>query len=1072
MKKPSEPGENWDALRDKIIGLGEGSIRKSYYPELQQRLAELERFRALLDQSNDTIFLIQLPTQLIVDANESACQQLGYTREELLNQPIDQLGSTELASWLGAQFAPPTGDLAERETFETVLRRHDGETLPIEVTARRVAFQDVDYAVIVARDMTERKQAVEEHLAHLQFLSSMDQVNRAMQGTNDLDQMMSDVLDAVLSIFDCDRAFLQYPCDPEAVTWQSPMERCRPEYPGVLALRLVVPMTEEVAETFRILLKSDGPVKFGPGTEYPLPTDVSERFRFKSFMSMAVHPKVDKPWQFGIHQCSYPRVWTREEERLFQEIGRRLGDALTSLLAFRDLRESEKHAQSLLRLSKKLERALTYEEVLAAAAAEVETIVGYRHLWVHLLTGDKQHFIVLAASGQLSNSDVARAGAAELNIRGDRMLEEIVEAKEIVVVEDARSDARTNKDIVARLGNRTIVNVPIVLFDKHLGSVGMGTFGDEGVRVPTQSEREFLSALASHVAVTLDRIHLLIERQQAEREIVRLNRLYAVLSDINQAIVRTRDQSQLFNAACHIAVEKGQFRLVGVGRVDDRPHTAQLMASAGDRAELLESLLSSGPTATVIQEGRSFLSNDLEHAGLPGPWREIVVQQGYHSLAILPLIVFDRVWGVIQFYSSETAFFDEQEVRLLIELAADLAYAVESLQRDEQRRQAEAAMRQAQKMESIGVLAGGIAHDFNNLLVAMLGQTSLALEQLPAESIARNHIEKAVGAARRAADLTRQLLAYSGRGQFQIAPLNLNTLIQENLHLFEVAIPKNVRLVSDLMAALPFIDGDVGQMQQVVMNLIINAAEAIGPNPGTVSIQTNLYDVTPADDDLSTLSGLALTPGLHVTLSVQDNGSGMDAATLSRVFDPFFTTKVTGRGLGLAAVLGIIRSHQGGLQVESAVGQGTTFTLYFPVSVTQSTGPSPVALDQPAVDDSGLVLVIDDEESVREAVTDILEAAGYSVITALNGEAGLAVYRERQADVRLVLLDLSMPGLSGEATLHQLREINPKAVVLLSSGYHPSEVARRFSDYGSVGFLQKPYDVGTLIREVRRYIEH
>jgi two-component system, cell cycle sensor histidine kinase and response regulator CckA len=569
------------------------------------------------------------------------------------------------------------------------------------------------------------------------------------------------------------------------------------------------------------------------------------------------------------------------------------------------------------------------------------------------------------------------------------------------------------------------------------------------------------------------------ERKRAEREIKRLNRLYAVLSEINQAIVRTHERQQLFEEACRVAVEAGQFRLAWIGRVDDSTHTVQILAryghSEGDlehfHTSLAESVSGSDdPTATAIREGRIFLSNDLEHDGSPVLWRAAAVKRGHRSLAVLPLTVSDRVWGVIHFYSAELAFFDKQETRLLEELAADLSYAVESLQRDEQRQQAEEAMRQAQKLESLGVLAGGIAHDFNNLLVAMLGQTSLAMEQLPAESSARSHIEKAVGAARRAADLTRQLLAYSGRGQFQVLPINLNTLIQENLHLFEVAIPKNVRLVSNLAESLPFIDGDVGQMQQVIMNLVINAAEAIGRNLGTVRVTTDTYYITSADVHLWKYIGSPLTSGLYVTLSVQDNGSGMDAATLSKIFDPFFTTKVTGRGLGLAAVLGIVRGHKGGLRVESEVGKGTTFTLYLPVSVAQPTTPTITDREQVPMVTHGLVLVIDDEKPVREAVTDILEAEGITVIAARDGRAGLALYRERQADVGLVLLDLSMPGLSGEETFHELRRISPNVSIILSSGYQQSEVTRRFAGQGLVSFLQKPYDVDALIQEVGRHL--
>jgi PAS domain S-box-containing protein len=387
----------------------------------------------------------------------------------------------------------------------------------------------------------------------------------------------------------------------------------------------------------------------------------------------------------------------------------------------------------------------------------------------------------------------------------------------------------------------------------------------------------------------------------------------------------------------------------------------------------------------------------------------------------------------------------------------------------ERKRSAE-ALRQAQKLESLGVLAGGVAHDFNNLLVAMLGQTSLALAQLPPESPARASVEKAVLAAQRAADLTRQLLAYSGRGQFEIRPLSLNALIRENLHLLAVALPKHVRLKPELAEPLPLIKADAGQMQQVIMNLILNAAEAIGARPGTVAVVTGAQALTAGDERLWQYTGDALPPGDYATLEVRDDGCGMNAETLARIFDPFFTTKLTGRGLGLAAVLGIVRGHGGGLRVESAVGQGTTFTLFFPVTEARPAAPpEPEDLDRAALP-PGLVLVIDDEEPVRQAAADILALEGLPVVTAPDGDAGLRLYRERADEVRLVVLDLSMPGRSGEETWRELRRINPDVRVILSSGYSQFEAAHRFVDQGLAGFLQKPYDMEQFIEAIRKHM--
>jgi len=385
-----------------------------------------------------------------------------------------------------------------------------------------------------------------------------------------------------------------------------------------------------------------------------------------------------------------------------------------------------------------------------------------------------------------------------------------------------------------------------------------------------------------------------------------------------------------------------------------------------------------------------------------------------------------------------------------------------------ERRRTEEALRRSQKLESLGLLAGGIAHDFNNLLVAILGQTSLALSQLNAADPVRSPIEKAVTASRRAADLTRQLLAYSGRGQFERRPIDLNHLIQENLHLFEVAVPKNVALRSSLTDPLPHIVGDAGQLQQVIMNMIINAAEAIGSRAGRVLVSTRLQHLTDENAAWWQIGDKVLPPGNYVLLRIEDNGQGMDAETLSRIFDPFFSTKFTGRGLGLAAVLGIVRGHGGGLKVSSVPNVGTMFEIVLPGWTAEAEESIVHETFQEVNMTQRLVLVIDDEEPVRDAVTDILELEELPVLTAPDGYAGVELYRQRQADVGLILLDLSMPGLNGEETFRELRQINPHVRVLLSSGYSQDEVAARFTGQSEVGFIQKPYDSEQLVQEVRR----
>ncbi len=387
-----------------------------------------------------------------------------------------------------------------------------------------------------------------------------------------------------------------------------------------------------------------------------------------------------------------------------------------------------------------------------------------------------------------------------------------------------------------------------------------------------------------------------------------------------------------------------------------------------------------------------------------------------------------------------------------------------------ERVQAEEGMRQMQKLESLSVLAGGIAHDFNNLLVAMLGQTSLAQAKLRPESPGRPHVEKAISAAERASQLTHQLLAYSGRGHFQVAYLDLNALIEENLHLFAATMPKHIHLRTKLAKTLPPVEVDVAQMQQVVMNLIINAAEAFEDERGTITIVTDLQHIAANEFQYWQYTMRPLVDGIYVTLEVHDDGAGMTQDTLANIFDPFFTTKEMGHGLGLAAVLGIIKGHRGGLTVYSEADKGSTFKILLPAATMPDASVHVEPIEEP-INGNGLVLVIDDEKHVRTAVADILGLENIGTLSAADGKQGLALYQERRSEIAMVLLDLSMPGWSGEQTMRELLKVDPQIAIVLSSGYNEVEATRRFVGKGLVGFLQKPYSADKLLDTVRLYLQ-
>ncbi len=384
-----------------------------------------------------------------------------------------------------------------------------------------------------------------------------------------------------------------------------------------------------------------------------------------------------------------------------------------------------------------------------------------------------------------------------------------------------------------------------------------------------------------------------------------------------------------------------------------------------------------------------------------------------------------------------------------------------------ERKLSEQALRQAQKLESIGTLAGGIAHDFNNLMNAVLGQSSLALGKLSKESPAAVHITKAIKASERVAELTRQLLAYSGRGKFFIEEIDLNTLVKENVQILEVSLPKFCQLRYELCSPSPRIMGDISQMQQVVMNLIINAGEAMGLNPGVILLRTGMIEIKAGDSEYSKYTAAPLAPGNYALLHVQDTGCGISQKTLSRIFDPFFTTKFTGRGLGLAAVLGIIKGHQGGLRIESVEGKGTTFDIIFPFITSAAANDVPVMNDTQAVNGEGItILIIDDEPSMIELLVDILSGANFTVISVLNPLEGIEAYREHHQKISMVILDYSMPAMDGRAAFIELLKINKEVKVLLCSGYSEEETMSVFGNERPSGFFQKPYKTDVFVKRV------
>lgn len=388
----------------------------------------------------------------------------------------------------------------------------------------------------------------------------------------------------------------------------------------------------------------------------------------------------------------------------------------------------------------------------------------------------------------------------------------------------------------------------------------------------------------------------------------------------------------------------------------------------------------------------------------------------------------------------------------------------------EEHRRFEERVQRAQKLESLGVLAGGIAHDFNNLLSGVLGYATLATDQVDRGHPVRRALEGIEDAANRMADLTRQMLAYAGRGQFVREPVDMNHVVTELLDLLKVGMTRDTELHLDLSTQRVLVEGDRDQLHQVVVNLVTNASEALEDKAGTIRIATG-QAVFGDKYALKAPCTNELEAGRYVFLEVEDTGVGMDADTVARVFEPFFSTKFPGRGLGLAAVHGIIQAHGGGVEARSVLGSGSTFRVYLPLLASEGVSPrGNVEEKRPGAPqaDAGHVLVIDDERTVREVAGKVLEQHGIPHFLAEDGERGVDVFREHHERIAAVLLDLTMPRMGGLEVFHALYEIDPDIPVILMSGYSEEDVRRRFHDKPVAGFLAKPFLPSDLIRLLKQ----
>ena len=726
---------------------------------------------------------------------------------------------------------------------------------------------DLVQFVGTAMDVTEPRRAEEEHRAHLWFLESMDRVNRAIQGTNDLERMMSDVLEAILSILDCDRSWLVYPCDPHAVSCHVAMEHTRPEFPGAFALGLDLPVDPEIAQVFRAARASGGPVRFGPGAEHPLPAATATRFGIQSMIALAVHPKGDRPYMLGLHQCSYPRIWAPQEERLFQEIGRRLEDALTSLFMFRNLGESERRLEAAQRISH----------------------VGYweRDLATNRYTWSDETYRIFGLPPQ--QRTLTFAEVQEFLHPADR------QRRAAAVAEALGGGPRYDVEY------RVVRPSGEMRFVRSLGDV---------VRDDAGQLRRVFGTLQD-----------ITERKRAEHRLLAQHTVTQILAE---AATLEEATPKILRAVCECLLwdvgalwrtdrEAGVLRFVEVWHRESMEVAEFEAASRESTFELGVGL----PGRVWFNREPAYIPDVVRDASfLRAP---IAARDVLHAAFGVPILLGGEVLGVMEFFSHEIRQPDQDLLDMMAIIGSQIGQFIERQQAEEALRRTQTELAHVTRVATLGEMTASIAHEINQPLAAVVNNATACLHWLAAQNLeeARQSAAFIIADGHRAGEIIGRIRALAKNAPPRKDWLDVNATILEVIALARSEVNGNgVSLHTRLAERLAPVRGDRIQLQQVILNLMINAIEAMS----AVSAAPRELSITSANHDSQS-----------VLVAVRDSGPGLNPESLDRLFQAFYTTKPHGMGMGLAISRSIVEAHGGRLWAVANEAHGAVFQFTLPI---------------------------------------------------------------------------------------------------------------------------------------------
>ncbi|RJQ55475.1 MAG: response regulator [Nitrospiraceae bacterium] len=563
----------------------------------------------------------------------------------------------------------------------------------------------------------------------------------------------------------------------------------------------------------------------------------------------------------------------------------------------------------------------------------------------------------------------------------------------------------------------------------------------------------------------------------SEKTLLKVTRALRIHSEFNKSLIRAADENGFINDVCRIIVESGGYRMawVGFAGTGDEKHVVRPVAQKDFRRDYPENAGTvpdktnhmAGPLGTAVLTGKPDIARDILADPAFTAWRDDAVRKGYASSIALPLQDEERVFGTLNIYSPEPDAFDQKEVDLLTDLAKNLSYGIMSLREKDKLKQLERQLLQAQKMEAVGQLAGGVAHDFNNILSAIISYSFLLRNRLKEEDASKDTIDKILFLADRASRITKGLLDFGRKQNFEFLPVKLNDIIRNLEKLLVRFAGEDVEFRTGLSDRDPGIIADTTRIEQVIINLVTNARDSM-PDGGILTVETDIAEI---DDNFRKSRGFG-EAGIYAMLSVRDTGAGMDEETRRRIFDPFFTTKGPdkGTGLGLSVTYSIVKQHNGYITVDSEPGKGATFRIYFPaIRMSSSMGKSSNIPD--IMGKSETILLAEDEKDVRNSMKRILEEFGYKVIEAEDGKDAIEKFFVSKDEVRLLVIDAVMPGKKGREVFEEVKKMKPGIRAIITSGYSEEFLQRKNILDGPVTFLSKPILPHNFLAKIRAELE-